>query len=97
MSKITKFGCGMLQNAANVALQNLQILYMYFCIACGNCYHFRPKCDSNFRTLYKSIQNLRTLQGYIFRILQDFAAKLCSFTNFSMLFLAVVIYLHLLA
>jgi hypothetical protein len=37
------------------------------------------------------------LQGYIFRILQHFATKLCNFTNFSMLFLAVVIYLHLLA
>jgi hypothetical protein len=37
------------------------------------------------------------LQGYIFRILQHFATKLCNFTHFSMLFLAVVIYLHLLA
>jgi hypothetical protein len=27
-----------------------------------------------------------TLQGYIFRILQHFATKLCNFTNFSMLF-----------
>jgi hypothetical protein len=54
-------------------------------------YHFRPKCDRNFRTQYKSIQNL---QAYIFRILQHFGTN---FTNFSMLFLAVVIYLHLLA
>jgi hypothetical protein len=44
------------------------------------------KCGSNFRTQYKSIQNLRTLQGYIFRILQHFATKHCNFTNFSMLF-----------
>jgi hypothetical protein len=36
--------------------------------------------------IYKSIQNLRTLQGYIFRILQHFATKLCTFTHFSMLF-----------
>jgi hypothetical protein len=36
-------------------------------------------------------------EGYIFCILQHFATKLCNFTNFSMLFLAVVIYLHLLA
>ena len=43
---------------------------------------------------YKSIQNLQTLQGYIFHILQHFATKLCNFTYFSMLFLAVVIYLH---
>jgi hypothetical protein len=44
---------------------------------------------------FKSIQNLKTLQGYIFRILQHFATKLCNFTNCSMLFLAVVIYLHI--
>jgi hypothetical protein len=31
-----------------------------------------------------SVQNLSTLQGYIFRILQHFATKLCNFTNFSM-------------
>jgi hypothetical protein len=49
---------------------------------------------SNVRTQYKSIQNL---QGYIFLILQHFATKLCNFTHFSMLFLAAVIYLHLLA
>ena len=47
--------------------------------------------------VYKSIHNLQTLQAYIFRILQHFATKLCNFTHFSMLFLAVVIYLHLLA
>jgi hypothetical protein len=29
---------------------------------------------------------LRTLQGYIFRILQHLATKLCNFTYFSMLF-----------
>ena len=60
---------------------------------------FGPKMVlySNFRTQYKSIQNLQTLQGYIFRILQHFATKLCKFTNFSMLFLAVVLYLHPLA
>jgi hypothetical protein len=31
---------------------------------------------------YKSIQNLKTLEGYIFYILQHFATKLCNFTNF---------------
>ena len=35
---------------------------------------------------YKSIQNLQTLEGYIFYILQHFATKLCNFTNFSMPF-----------
>jgi hypothetical protein len=40
---------------------------------------------------------LQSLHGYIFRILQHFATKLlCNCTHFSMLFLAVVIYLHLL-
>ena len=52
---------------------------------------------SNFRTQYKSIQNLPTLQGYIFRILQTFRNQTLQFTNFSMLFLALVNYLHLLA
>jgi hypothetical protein len=40
---------------------------------------------------------MQTLQGYIFRILQHFATKLCNVTNITMLFLAVVIDLHLLA
>jgi hypothetical protein len=35
--------------------------------------------------------------GYIFRILQQFATKLCNFTNFNMLFLAVVMDFVLLA
>ena len=38
----------------------------------------------------ESIQNLQTLQAYIFHVLQYFATKLGSFTNFNMLFLAVV-------
>ncbi len=44
--------------------------------------------------VYKSIQNL---QGYIFRLLQDFATKLCNFTNFKMLFVTVVMDFVLLA
>ena len=36
------------------------------------------------------MQNLQTSQAYIFRILQHFATKLGNFTNFNMLFLAVV-------
>jgi hypothetical protein len=32
----------------------------------------------NFRMQYKSVQNMQTLQGYIFRILQHFATKLCN-------------------
>jgi uncharacterized protein YbcV (DUF1398 family) len=38
----------------------------------------------------KYIQNLRTSQGYIFLILQQFATKLCNFTHFKMLFPAMV-------
>jgi type IV secretory pathway protease TraF len=38
----------------------------------------------------KLIQNLQISRGYIFRILQHFAAKLCNFTDFNMLFLAEV-------
>ena len=38
----------------------------------------------------QSIQNSQTLQGCIFLILQHFATKLCNFTNFRMLFNAVV-------
>jgi hypothetical protein len=35
------------------------------------------------------IQNLQTLQDYIFQALQHFATKFCNFTNFIMFFLAV--------
>jgi hypothetical protein len=59
-----------------MALQSLQILYTFVLhaeIATGH-------------TQYKSIQNLQTLEGYIFHILQHFATKLCYFTHFTMLF-----------
>jgi hypothetical protein len=59
---------------------------------------FGPKMVAiSARNTKYSIQNLQILQGYIFRILQHFATKLCNFTHFSMLFVAVVIYSHLLA
>jgi hypothetical protein len=38
----------------------------------------------------ENAQNVLISQGYIFLILQHFATKLCNFTNFNMLFLAVV-------
>jgi hypothetical protein len=50
-----------------------------------------------FRAKYKLIQNFQISQGYIFRILQHFATKLCNFTNFNMLFVAVVMDFVLLA
>ena len=46
---------------------------------------------SIFRAYYKNIQNLQSSQAYIFHILQRFATKLFNFTNFRMLFNAVVI------
>jgi hypothetical protein len=47
---------------------------------------FGPNVVAISATQYKSIQNLQTVQGYIFRILQHFATKLCNFTHFSVLF-----------
>ena len=75
---------------------NLNIIanFVYFCIILGNLHHFRLKSGANFCASYKSIQNLL---GYIFPILQHFATKLCNFTNFKMLFLAVVMDFVLLA
>ena len=48
------------------------------------------KTVSIFRTQYKRIQNLQTLQGHIFHILPHFATKHCNFTKFRMLVNAVV-------
>jgi hypothetical protein len=59
--------------------------------------HIWTKSGAFSRSQYKLIQNLRTLQGYIFRILQHFATKLRNCTNFNMLFLAVVMDFVLLA
>ena len=42
-------------------------------------------------------QTLQISLGYIFRILQHFSTKLCNFTNFNMLILAVVMDFVLLA
>jgi hypothetical protein len=56
----------------------LQILYYKFVLRTGKCTTFGP-----------NVQNLQISKGYIFRILQHFAAKLCNFTNFNMLFPAI--------
>jgi hypothetical protein len=74
----------------------MQILYT-FVLRAEIATIFGPNVVAIFARNTESIQNLRTLHGYIFRTLQHFATKLCKFTYFSMLFLAVVIYLHLLA
>jgi hypothetical protein len=62
-----------------------QLLWQYFLPSrlVAALHHIWAENGSNFRTQYKSMQNLRTLQGYIFRILQHFATKLCNFTHFS--------------
>jgi hypothetical protein len=68
----------------NIALQSLQIWYTFVLlhaeIATG-------------RTQYKSIQNVQTLEGYIFHILQHFATKICNVTNFSMLYPGIYFFL----
>jgi hypothetical protein len=79
----------------NIALQSLQILYT-FVLRVEIATIFDPNVVA-ISARNESIQNLQTLQGYIFHILQHFATKLCNFTRFSMLFLAVLICVHLLA
>jgi hypothetical protein len=58
---------------------------------------FRPKCGAFSSVQYKLIQKMQISQRCIFRILQDFAAKLCNFTNLNMLFLAGVMHFVRLA
>ena len=84
MSKIAKVWLRNVIKCGKYSLAKFEN-FVFVCITCGNCYHANA-CGNNFRTQYKSIQNLQTLQGYIFRILQHFATKLCNFTHFSMLF-----------
>jgi hypothetical protein len=76
-------------------LQSLQILYT-FVLRAEIATIFAPNVPVGISARNTKVY-LQTLQGYIFRILQHFATKLCNFTHFSMLFLAVVLYLHLLA
>ena len=77
-----------------------KIRKIYACEFCKFCtlsyyaYHKMAEIHRKFRhfvvSVIQSIQNLQTLQAYIFRILQYFATKLGNFTNFNILFLAVV-------
>jgi hypothetical protein len=81
-----------------------QIQPCEICTFCINLYYARenapfsaqmwcifPRVNTN---LNKIVQ---ISQGYIFLILHHFATKLCNFTNFNMLFLAVVMDFVLLA
>ena len=66
----------------SIALQSWQI-----CILLYSVREFVTKLvTNNFRTYIQLYTNLPTSQGYIFRILQHFATKLCSFSNFDNFF-----------
>ena len=84
ISKIEKFGCKMLWNTQNIALR----ISISFTL---NAVRFSERNTINIQILCK------LSQGYIFRILQYFTTKLCHFTNFKMIFLAVLIDFVLLA
>ncbi len=53
--------------------------------------------EYQFTHVIQKYTNLPTLKGYVFRILQHFATKLCNITNSKTLLLAVVIDFVLLA
>ena len=67
----------------NLRSRSWQILYIF--VLRGQNLPFLPqhqlKNGNIFHAQYKYIQNSQTSQGYIFRILQHFATKLCNFTN----------------
>ena len=57
--------------------------FVYICIKRGKNNHLQLKNGYFSRVQCKYIQNLRTSQGHIFLILQQFATKLCNnFTHF---------------
>jgi hypothetical protein len=89
VSKIAKFGCDMhVVKCGKYSLAKFANFVYFLRAEIATTFVIWAENGSNFRTQYKSIQNLQTLQGYIFRILQHVATKLCNFTHFSMLFLA---------
>ena len=71
-----------------IAVQSLQILHIFV---------LRVEKVTISARVHKHIQILQTSQGYIFRILQRFATKLCSFTSFMMSYQVVVKELTFLA
>ena len=84
----------MLKNEENIALQSSQILYT-FVLRAEIRTTFGPKIvafSARNTKVYKICKLCKAIFSSFFNI-----SKLCNFTNFSMLFLAVVIYLHLLA
>ena len=74
----------------NIAVRSLHILYI-FVLRVEKLTTFEPKVVKPSARNTKSIQNLQTSHCYVFLTLQHFATKLCDFSNFNMLFLAVVV------
>ena len=66
----------------------LHCKFSHYCITCGNCYHFQLKnmVAISTRIQQKYWENLRTSQGYIFRILQHCVTKFWNFTTFKRFF-----------
>ena len=71
--------------------------FVLICIKREKMHHIWAESDAFSRAQYKLIQNLQISYGSIFLILEHFTTKLCNFTNFNMLFLAVVMDFFLLA
>ena len=67
-----------------------RFVLVYVCITRGKNYYFRGKNGFSARNTNIYIQNLKTSHGYILRSLQNFTTKRRNFTNFKMLFLAVM-------
>ena len=78
-------------------MQSLQILYT-FVLRAENATTFGPKMVTisarNTKVGYTKFANFASLYFFTFCNISHAITKLCNFTNFSMLFLAVVIYLH---
>jgi hypothetical protein len=94
MSKIAKFGCEMLWNAENIALQSSQILYT-FVLRAEIATTFGPKMvaiSAPNRKVYKICKFCKAIFSAFYNISQpNFAILLILVCSF------VVIYLHLLA
>ena len=66
--------------------------FVCICVTRGKRYHFCGNFSSKMVTFPRVKQTIiyKTLQDYIFRILQHFTTKFCNSTNFKIFFLAVV-------
>jgi hypothetical protein len=79
--KILASNWGLKKNSCPEKLPNPPLKYLIVRpLVCSDHY------NSDISSVRQIYTKFATLQGYIFRILQHFATKLCNFTNFSMLF-----------